>query len=742
MKSNYIITAVLLLVLAFMNACKNKDIDVETFKIEKEAAFPSANSVTFKGSYSFSGNVNGMKINIGLKENLADAAPSEMQLEGTDFSVTVDGLIPDTTYFYRYSVDLGGATPILTEIHSFTTLAATPVAPVVLIHDILPTDDDSLEFRVKCEVVSNGGAEVVERGICYNNYGEPSVLAGNLTLQDSLGSGTGPYYVYMRGLAHGKRYHVRAYAKNAAGKLGESKLPALFFNTPTPTEELINIDVNWYPENGGIVYGGGSVHFGDTIMLEAVPNEGYRFEHWDDGDTLNPRPVRVTVGSTYKAIFHEVVTVHYNVTTHANPVEGGRVEGGGQHEEGKQIQLSAIANTGYNFKHWNDGSIQNPRPITVNTDMEFTAFFKKTYTITVQANDGGTAHIGNTTSTTATFEHGDTCTVHATAIEGYVFVNWMEDNIGVSTDADYDFEVTEDHNLVAHFTTANTITVMFRVTLQDGNSPVGTTIRFLNLNTQEQLNFSLNDETGYFRQNIPAGNYQITVAKTGYVSIIKEYDLSNVINEISLGKFSMVPNYDYVDLGLPSGTLWATCNVGAETPEGYGNYFAWGETQPKSTYFASNYQHFHEGINSITKYCNNPSYGYNGYTDNLTVLQSTDDAATTQLDGDNAWRIPTKEEWEELYQYTTPTWTNRNGIYGYLFTARNNDNYIFLPAAGHQYSSSPSYIGTQGYYWSSSLYLGDPNRSWYFSFLLESCDVYNSSFRYYGMTLRPVRSAQ
>lgn len=77
----------------------------------------------------------------------------------------------------------------------------------------------------------------------------------------------------------------------------------------------------------------------------------------------------------------------------------------------------------------------------------------------------------------------------------------------------------------------------------------------------------------------------------------------------------------YVDLGLPSGTLWATCNVGADTPEGYGDYFAWGETQPKTTYNWSTYRYCNGDYVKLTKYCGNSSYGYNGFTDDLTVLQ-------------------------------------------------------------------------------------------------------------------------
>ena len=101
-------------------------------------------------------------------------------------------------------------------------------------------------------------------------------------------------------------------------------------------------------------------------------------------------------------------------------------------------------------------------------------------------------------------------------------------------------------------------------------------------------------------------------------------------------------DYDYVDLGLPSGILWATCNVGATVPEDYGDYFAWGETESKTNYGWNTYQYCMGNLSLLTKYCNNSSYGYNGFTDNLTILEPSDDATTVNLGAD--WRMPTKEE--------------------------------------------------------------------------------------------------
>jgi len=192
---------------------------------------------------------------------------------------------------------------------------------------------------------------------------------------------------------------------------------------------------------------------------------------------------------------------------------------------------------------------------------------------------------------------------------------------------------------------------------------------------------------------------------------------------------------EYVDLGLPSGLLWATSNVGTFIPEGYGDYFAWGETTTKSTYNWITYQHCNASYNTLTKYCDDSSYGYNGFTDNLTTLLPEDDAATANWGGN--WRMPTKAEFEELYNNTTNEWTTLNGVNGMLFTA-SNGNSLFLPAAGWRSESSYG-AGSGGAYWSSSLDTDyDTNFAWYFFFYSVNCSM-RDTYRYYGFTVRPVR---
>ena len=180
-----------------------------------------------------------------------------------------------------------------------------------------------------------------------------------------------------------------------------------------------------------------------------------------------------------------------------------------------------------------------------------------------------------------------------------------------------------------------------------------------------------------------------------------------------------------VDMGLS--VKWASFNIGASKPEEYGDYYAWGETE---TYYSS--QHpltWKEGkevgyawnsykwclgtYNTMTKYCTDSSYGYNGFIDRNTVLDLEDDASYVNLGGN--WRIPTDADWTELRENCTWTWTMQNGVKGMLVTA-SNGNSIFLPAAGYRHATDITEIETSGLYWSSSLYTAVSAWGFHFAF--------------------------
>lgn len=196
--------------------------------------------------------------------------------------------------------------------------------------------------------------------------------------------------------------------------------------------------------------------------------------------------------------------------------------------------------------------------------------------------------------------------------------------------------------------------------------------------------------------------------------------------------------HDYVDLGLPSGTMWATCNVGASKPEDCGNYYAWGETSTKSTYKWDTYKYANGYDGKLTKYCNNSEYGHNGFNDSLTILQSEDDPATANW-GDG-WETPSKAQWEELLANTTKQWMTQNGVAGYLFTSKKNGQTIFLPnvKGREDYSRDEPVVVHlwSGLYWSKSLCTG--REAWC---LVEDDKGYHlyPVHRDYGFSVRPVR---
>ncbi len=197
--------------------------------------------------------------------------------------------------------------------------------------------------------------------------------------------------------------------------------------------------------------------------------------------------------------------------------------------------------------------------------------------------------------------------------------------------------------------------------------------------------------------------------------------------------------HEYVDLGLPSGTLWASCNVGANSPEEYGDYFAWGETSPKEvydwdTYKYGKYDSVWEVWEEVTKYCTSSSFGT---VDNKTELDPSDDAATANWGC--YWCMPTLAQQDELRLYCTWSWTSVNGVNGKLVVGPNG-NSIFLPAAGYHINSSLLNAGTRGYYWSSSLGSGDQMHAYYVFFTLGS-NTWDDDNRDYGRSVRPVRAS-
>jgi len=242
-----------------------------------------------------------------------------------------------------------------------------------------------------------------------------------------------------------------------------------------------------------------------------------------------------------------------------------------------------------------------------------------------------------------------------------------------------------------------------------------------------------NDSTGINLANADAdGDGEVSIG-----------DVAGLIDTLLAMSSGSQDDHERVDLGLPSGTLWATCNVGASAPEDYGDYFAWGETEPKSYYDWSTYMWCEGDGTSLTKYCDNTNFILNGSVDNKTELDLEDDAA--YVNWGSSWRMPSLEQIQELCDNCTGLWTQRNGVNGLLVTGPNG-NTLFLPAAGYRWSESLSRASSYGSYWSRTLTSYDfdngdyaPWNAWLLCFDSRGLARWGDNPRYAGLPVRAVR---
>ena len=215
--------------------------------------------------------------------------------------------------------------------------------------------------------------------------------------------------------------------------------------------------------------------------------------------------------------------------------------------------------------------------------------------------------------------------------------------------------------------------------------------------------------------------------------------------------------HDYIDLGLPSGTLWATTNIGARLPEEPGDYFAWGETVPyneddmsndknfvntgsytKSNFSWETYKWCNGTARTLTKYCTDSTFGYNGFVDCKTELDPEDDAA--YVNWGPSWRMPSKEQRDELIAECTWTWTAMNGVNGQLVIGPNG-NALFLPAANYgDLEIKLGNKGSFGNYWFRTL---SPSETHWAFVLHFSSDLFTGyGYRCSGYSVRAVRATQ
>ena len=293
---------------------------------------------------------------------------------------------------------------------------------------------------------------MTERGICWNTFGDPVPTDDSIRCYEGTAGLLEEYLIRMEHLASGKKYYVRAYAKNAAGKTGLSE-EVLDFETEAPTGTSVEIELSCDPEDGGRVRGDGSYDIGTQCTATAEANAGYTFVNWtENGNQVSSETTYTFPVTVSRSLVANFTKQAYVIYAEVEPVNSGTVTGATGYDYGQECTLTATPNTGYDFQKWTKGGT------TVSTNASFTfpvtetatykAHFKiKSYTIGVSANpeNGGTVEGGGS------YDHGQNCTVKATPAEGYAFTNWTDDGEVASEDADYTFTVTSNRTLVANF---------------------------------------------------------------------------------------------------------------------------------------------------------------------------------------------------------------------------------------------------------------------------------------------------
>ena len=586
-----------------------------------------------------------------------------IQVKKDTFSYKLSNLLDETTYYVRvYAKNKIGI--VYGEEKEFVTKKAE--LPVVETSEV--TDITYTSAKVGGNVMSDGGAEVTERGICYSLNNTPTIEDTKVVLDKGLGS----FSTIILDLQRGMMYYVRAYAIN---KKGISYGELISFTTQEHEYVDLGLSVKWatcnvgatMPEEYGDYFAWGEVEpkieyswstykycdGTENTLTKYCSNSSFGKNAFTDNKTiLDPEDDAATVnwgGAWRMPTYDEMKELVFECTwtwTTQNGVDGYKATG----PNGNFIFLPATGVMNENvlvggYYYWSSSSSGGISATCMNY-YSFAGCYryygfavrpvygkasvpKEKYTISVYTIEDSYGIV----SGGGTYDEGCQVTITATANSGYRFKEWNDGN----TDNPRVITVTKDAIYTAHFE----------------------------------------------KENFNAG-------------------------------------HEYVDLGLPSGLKWATCNVGATKPEEYGDYFAWGEVEPKDNYSWSTYKYCYGSYDTMNKYY----IWSNGLTDNKIVLDAEDDVATVKWGG--AWRMPTKVEQDELRNNCLWMQANINGVYGYKVIGTNG-NSIFLPATGCMQGRILKNVGSIGLFFSNTL-VSD------ISYVFIPCgDAYNLRFDSYGV---------
>ena len=711
-----LLTIFIIVTCVFLSECK-KDPKPDVFRVTEVDVDASYKTAEINGSYTFSVIPDDMKIVYGEKDDLTDAISSKVNVGESAFHVNINNLSTETKYYYCFEC-YSSHSSTRSEVHSFVTLKAEkPVVETGAVENI------TLTFAT-CggNVVSDCGADVTERGVCWSTSQNPTINDN----KTSDGAGIGTYNSSITGLNKNTTYYVRAYASNSVGTAYGDEISFTTLKDivkPTVKTNEVSSVVQDAAICGGVVIDDGGVEVtARGVCWSTSQNPTINGSHTDDGTgegDFTSTITGLTAGTTYyvrayatnekgtsygeeksfmTSIYMDLpilTTKEIEDITETSATSGGEVVSDG----GAPVIARGIC--------WSTS--QNP---------------------TIDDNDGMTTDGNGTGTFTSDL-------VNLTANTTYYVRAYATNVMGTAYGEQRSFTTEEEEAELTPPTviTSEVIDITETTAVSGGNvtDDGGATVTARGICWSTSQNPTIDDNDGMTTDGNGIGTFtsnliNLTANTTYYVRAYATNEKGTSYgdemsftteeeDEEGCEPDGEIAGHYYVDLGLPSGVKWATCNVGASSPEDYGDYFAWGETSPKAEYTWENSVTFGEQMSDISG-------------------NAQHDAATANWGG--SWRMPTNDEMQELVDHCEWEWTEVNGVNGSRVIGPNG-SCIFLPAAGARGGSSLYDDGDHGYYWSSTPDDGgDDNSAFYLGFDNGYGLVFWYGNRYDGMTVRPI----
>ena len=337
-------------------------------------------------------------------------------------------------------------------------------------------------------------------------------------------------------------------------------------------EDTFTVNVSANPNEGGTVSGGGTYSNGQSCTVSATANNGYSFTNWtENGNMVSTNANYTFTVNANRTLVANFTLNSYTITATANPSAGGSVTGGGSFNYGASCTLTATTNEGYTFTNWTENgnvvSTNSNYTFTVNANRTLVANFTlNSYTITATANPSA----GGTVTGGGSYNHGASCTLTATANQGYTFTNWTENGNVVSTNANYTFTVNANRTLVANFT-ANTYTINVSANPSNGGtvSGSGTYTYGQNCTVVATANIGFTFTNWTENDNLVSTNANFTFTVTGNRNLVANFStnahtITAIAEPSDGGTIRGAGNYEY----------GASCTLTATANEGY-NFVEW-----------------------------------------------------------------------------------------------------------------------------------------------------------------------